>query len=120
VSRLPPHKMRMASLYRAWFWRLKELEGIVHKTQMDKVNILDATAQLDKIWAALPPEEKRDIDPLIEVTCQAGGRWTEMKVWMCPHCGHMNYVAAGSDPLPRCRVCMLDIDVPLRQQMETP
>lgn len=111
MDRLPPHKRRYTTLYRAHFWRLKALEMKEEKTSLDKHEILHEISELDKLWRQMPLDQKRDIDPLWEVTCQMGGRWTEVKLLRCPHCGWMIEVSSAGDGPPRCAACMLDIDI---------
>lgn len=111
--RLPPHKRNRKTLYRSWFWHLQGLQNKLDKTQDDKLEIIRAKTECDKLWGAMTLAEQRDIDPLLEVTNRGSLPWDEVKVLRCPHCGWVHYVSKSSDGPPRCAACMLDINVPL-------
>lgn len=108
-DRLPPHKRKHVTLYRAWFWRLKNLEAIEHKTLENKHEILEALHELDKLWAAMPLPQRRDIDPLIEVT-SSGKPWEPLRTLRCPNCGWLHYVSGSGVPT-RCSACWCDVAV---------
>ena len=106
---LAPHKRSFTNLYRMHWWVMQGLEQKSDKTQDDKEAIVNHRIELDKLWTNMTDTQRRDLDPTIDVAARSGGKWTEMKAWLCPNCGWLHHIVASSSPPPRCSACMMDV-----------
>jgi hypothetical protein len=107
----PPHRRGLLGIYRVYWWNLVCLELKQDKTDYDRQQIIEYHHDLDQLWHKMSPAEKKDIDPLMELGKDTGGKWIQVKTIICPNCGWVHHIDKDSSGPSRCHMCMRDVAV---------
>jgi len=108
MSRLPPHKRDLLTLYWSHFWAYESYLRMGPVTEEETRKHL---TYLDHLWGKMSLGAKKMVDPLWESGPVQEGKWIELRSLMCPHCGWIHHVTPASSGPPRCNACMLDMGV---------